>query len=76
MRAWTDYPIEELGDEPGVKAPIRECDVLSYDGDKYCELAVGGVLTSVKRCYVYAQPGRCGQVRSLSTRALNELDRA
>ena len=36
MKAYTDAPIEELGDISGEIAPIRECEILSYDEDKYC----------------------------------------
>lgn len=73
MKAWTDYPIEELGDLGGVEAPVRECEVLSYDGDKYCEIEVEGVRVLVKRGYLYAKPGRYSRVRCLSKRTLNEL---
>lgn len=62
MTYWTDYPITELGDEPGKEAPVRKCHVLSYDGDKYVETIVGGVKTSFKAGYVYTAPGRCGEV--------------
>lgn len=43
MRAWTDYPFTVLGDEPYKKAPIREIEVISYDGNKYCKIIVSGV---------------------------------
>ena len=42
MKAWTDYPFEYLQDEAGKKAPVREVEVLSYDGDKYCRVRVCG----------------------------------
>jgi hypothetical protein len=58
MKAWTDYPIAQLGDEYGKKAPIRECYVYSYDGDKYCEIIVEGVHELVKSGYLYSKPGR------------------
>ena len=61
MKAWTDYPITELGDAEGQEAPIRECEVISYDGDKYCDVIVGGVLTSTKCGYLYSTPGRFGE---------------
>lgn len=50
---FTDYPIHELGDEPYAPAPIRPCELLSYDGDKYAQVLVGGVIVGVKRGYVY-----------------------
>ncbi len=34
MKTWTDYPIVELGDLPGVAAPMREIKVISYDGER------------------------------------------
>ena len=40
MRAWTDYPFIQLGDLENKKAPIREIEVVSYDGDKYCDIVV------------------------------------
>lgn len=32
MKAWTDYPFIRLGDLENKKAPIREIEVVSYDG--------------------------------------------
>ena len=58
MRAWTDYPIVSLGDRPHSEAPVREVEVLSYDGDKYCRVRVGGVEESIKAGYLYQLPGR------------------
>ena len=62
MKAWTDYPFPELGDTPGIEAPIRECRVLTYDWNKYCLIEIGGEELTVKLCYVYRKPGRCGEV--------------
>lgn len=59
MRALTDYPIVSLGDRPHSEAPVREVEVLSYDGDKYCRVRVGGVEESIKSGYIYQLPGRC-----------------
>lgn len=58
MKAFTDYPIIELGDAPYVGAPIREVDLLSYDGDKYCRVSVGGIEKSIKAGYIYKKPCR------------------
>ena len=58
MKAWTDYPFIELGDESGKKAPIREVEVISYAGDKYCQIEVEGVQTEVKAGYLYPVPRR------------------
>lgn len=62
MKAFTDYPFKELGDPEFILAPIREVEVLSYDGDKYCNIIINGVHLSVKACYLYAQPGRVGTI--------------
>jgi len=62
---YTDYPITELGDTPGTRAPIRECRIISYDGDKYCTVAVCGVVTEIKTGYIYMRPGRCGDAPSI-----------
>jgi hypothetical protein len=73
MKAFTDYPIIELGDASSVPAPIRECEVTGYDGNKYAEVAVGGVATSFKAGYLYTQAGRCGQVPRVSIADLEAL---
>jgi hypothetical protein len=62
MKAWTDYPFTELGDIPGLEAPVRECRVLAYDWNKYCLIVIGGQELTVKIGYVYRKPGRCGEV--------------
>lgn len=66
MTLWTDYPIQELGDVPNKKAPIRECTLVSYDRDKYCVIEVEGIEVSIKRGYIYRKPGRSGEVTQLS----------
>jgi len=68
MKAYTDYPILELGDISGERAPIREVQVISYDLNKYCRIEVGGIQTEVKRGYLYTKPGRCGEVKAIDTR--------
>jgi hypothetical protein len=73
MTYWTDYPFVELGDEPGKEAPIRKCDLISYDQDKYVMLRVEGVTTDIKSGYVYTRPGRCGEVPSVSRDVLHSL---
>lgn len=65
MRTYTDYPIISLGDKENEIAPIRECRVISYDNDKYCEIAVGGIIQSVKAGYIYFKPGRAGEAKSI-----------
>jgi hypothetical protein len=65
MKAWTDYPFPELGDMPGMQAPVRECRVLTYDWNKYCLIRIGEHELTVKIGYVYRKPGRCGEVRMI-----------
>ena len=71
MKAFTDYPILELGDKPNQEAPIRECDVLSYDGDKYCEIRVSGCLIEVKTGYLYTEKGRCGDAPLIDVKLIS-----
>lgn len=73
MSYWTDYPITELGDEPGKRAPIRECVPLSYDRNKYCRVEVEGVTTSFKAGYIYTKEGRCGDVPTITKDELRSL---
>lgn len=73
MKAYTDYPFEELGDEPFKKAPVREVDVINYDGNKYCRIVVGGVESSVKSGYLYQQHGRFGEVPCVTDKQLEAL---
>lgn len=62
MKAWTDYPIRELGDDLGRPAPVRECYVTGWDGDKYCSVVVCGHHVSIKSGYLYSEPGRYCEV--------------
>jgi len=62
MKAYTDYPIKNLGDKSGEIAPIREVEVLSYDMNKYCLVLVGGVKQEIKAGYIYKKSGRCTEV--------------
>lgn len=60
MKAYTDYPILELGDISGEEeAPIREVKILYYDGDKRCKVIVEGVEEEIKTGYLYTAPVRC-----------------
>ncbi len=54
MKAFTDYPFEKLGDIAGKKAPVRECEVISYDGNKYCLIEVSGIKAIIKSGYIYS----------------------
>lgn len=76
MKAWTDYPFTWLlGDAPYQKAPVREIEVLSYDGDKYCRILVCGKDAEIKAGYIYQQPGRFGKVPALTRDQLMILER-
>ena len=59
---YTDYPFLSLGDESGKEAPIRMVKFLSYEGDKYCEVLYDDIVLTIKRGYLYLEPGRCIQV--------------
>lgn len=71
--AWTDYPIEELGDIPNQLAPIRAVEVLDWDGDKYANVLVQGIKTNIKLGYIYSQPGRLGHVPKLSSKQIDMI---
>lgn len=70
MKAFTDYPFSQLGDIPYENAPIRECTVISYDGDKYCIIQIGHKKLSVKAGYLYTEPGRLLEVPTIDVSLL------
>lgn len=70
---WTDYPFKSLGDKVYREAPIRPCEVLSYDGDKYVTILVAGMKEEVKAGYVYETAGRFGQAKAISQDVLEKL---
>ena len=72
-KLFTDYPITELGDEEFKEAPIRECELLFYDDNKYCYVKVGGIEKEIKRAYIYTKYGRCGEVDCISIDEINKL---
>ena len=74
MKAWTDYPFTHLGDEIGKPAPIREIDVTSYDGNKYCNVIVEKECVEVKAGYIYQRAGRLGEVPCITRRQLAMLE--
>ena len=76
MNAWTDYTIYELGDKVGKKAPVRQVEVLSYDGDKRCMVEIMGHRAEIKSGYLYQAPGRIGEVPGLTRRMLAMLPRS
>ena len=71
MKTYTDFPITELGDHESFKAPIRECEVLSYDGDILLYIKVENVLKNVKRSFVYTTEGRFTEVESITDEEIN-----
>ena len=73
MKAWTDYPFTWLGDEAGKQAPVREIEVLSYDGDKYCRIRVCGGEDEIKAGYIYQHEGRYGDVPTITGQQLEML---
>lgn len=75
MKAFTDYPIVELGDIANEKAPIRECAVVGWDGDKYCTVVVGSMLMEkqIKAGYLYTSAGRQGLVETIDVTNLPHI---
>lgn len=73
MKAWTDYPFVWLGDTSGEPAPIREVEVLTYDGNKYCRIRVADGEDEIKVGYLYVAPGRCGEVEPVNLSSLDGL---
>lgn len=72
MKAYTDYPIVALGDEPHKDAPIREVWVIDYDGNKYCDvLLADGLFAEIKADYLYKERGRCGEVECIDTKVFS-----
>ena len=72
-KLFTDYPITELGDEEFKDAPIRECELLSYDNNKYCYVKVEGIEKEIKRCYIYPKRGTYNEVDCISIEEIKEL---
>ena len=62
MKYYTDYPFVSLGDEPYRIAPVREIEIIEYDGNKYVKILVGGIEEKVKAGYIYEEAGRYGEV--------------
>lgn len=54
MDVYTDYPFEVLGDVPYTKAPVRKVKLMYYDGNKYCDVLVEGIVQEVKLGYLYS----------------------
>ena len=74
VRGWTDYPMVELGDIAGQKAPIRHIFVFGYDGNKYATvLTECGHIESIKWGYIYSKTGRLGKVPNINRRKLERM---
>lgn len=59
MKCFTDYPLFES--EYNKIAPIREVELIAYDGDKYVRVLFEGKTYSFKSGYLYSKPGRAGE---------------
>lgn len=66
LNAYTDYPIPTYGDEDNKIAPIRQCKILTWDRNKYCDVLVyqvdedgdlRGTVVSFKQFYLYKNDG-------------------
>ena len=65
MQAWTDYPLCKSDtvwgpvlDEPEQEAPVREVEVLGWDGNKYARVKFEKGIYSFKVGYLYTRPFR------------------
>lgn len=76
MKAWTDYPFEQLGDEPYKEAPVREVKIISYDGNKYCKVKIKGFryALEVKSGYLYQTEGRYREVEFVTQKQLSAIN--
>ena len=68
MKAFTDVPIVELGDTVGYEAPIREVQVLSFDGDKYFTVQVKGITVKIVAGRIYRNAARYGHGQAIDSR--------
>lgn len=78
MKAFTDYPFH-IDDDPYQIAPIREVEIISYDGDKYCDIMFTDesgnrlYVADVKAGYLYKSPGRGGKAKTFTHEELLPL---
>jgi hypothetical protein len=78
MKAWTDHPLtfDLVGGKAPIKAPIREVQILNWDGGKYCVVKFeDGTTPIIKVCYIYQRPGRHGKAPMVKRSALRRLPR-
>lgn len=73
MKAYTDYPITALGDTPGIEAPVRECEIIAYDGDKCLIVDMGTVRMEIKRGYVYLTLWHYGAMQGMTNFQLKDV---
>ena len=81
VTAWTDHPFSLLGDREQDLAPVREVEVISYDGDKRCVIRVHGhdgsyFTAEIKSGYIYRRPGRIGKVPGITKEQLASVSMA
>lgn len=74
--AFTDYPLTELGDVAGQRAPIREVEPLSFDGNKYVRFRFEGQEFQIKAGYLYIDHGRLGEVATFDPSILPDTERS
>lgn len=70
---YTDYPIVELGDKHGEQAPIRRITIIQFEGDKYVDIIVEGITTSIKFGYIYRQEKLPGKVPSFCAATIEDI---
>ncbi len=73
MKIYTDFPINRLGDKAVKIAPIREVEVISYDGYRYVTVKVEDITLEIKSGHLYTEPGRCGEVPRITQEFLTRL---
>lgn len=72
---WTDYPLSEFGDSPHREAPVRQVELVAYDGNKYVQCLFAGLPVTIKAGYIYASAGRAGTATPISRDDLASLPR-
>ena len=57
LDAYTNCSFIQLGDMGGLNTNFRKCEILTWDGDKYCDILVydssKGLVTSITSKYLY-----------------------
>lgn len=73
MKAWTDYQFQWLENKAGEISTVREIEVISYEGEEYCKIKVGGKFDTIRCNFIYQKPGRFGEVPQITRRQLMML---